>query len=192
MESTPSPTLLLAQQARLASHAMQTVTAVQKSAALASIAQILAERKGDILDANRIDLENAKQEVEAGRLSSSLFKRLDLAGPDGEKYASLLDGVKDVDNLPDPTARPEVVVQISCLALKSGNAVILKGGKEATHSNEALFRAIKEGLRASDLPPAAVQLVHGRNEVEELLAMDAYVDLVIPRGSKQLVFNERW
>ncbi|KAI8816856.1 Aldehyde/histidinol dehydrogenase [Fimicolochytrium jonesii] len=116
----------------------------------------------------------AKKEVDAGRLSPSLFARLDLSH--GDKFASLLQGVLDVDSLPDPTnkitlarrladdlnlyrvtcpvgvlliifeARPEVVVQISCLAIKSGNAVILKGGKEAAESNRVLFAVLREAL----------------------------------------------
>lgn len=86
-------------------------------------------------------------------------------------------------------ARPEVVVQISCLSIKSGNAVLLKGGKEAQKSNQALFKAIQKGINAAkiDIPSDIVQLVESREDIKTLLGLDRYVDLVIPRGSNQLV-----
>ncbi|KAJ3163749.1 hypothetical protein HDU88_006241 [Geranomyces variabilis] len=211
----------LAQESRRASLALQSATAAHKSAALLRIHDLLAERKDRILEANTKDLEIARKELEAGRITNALYKRLDLSI--GDKYASLLQGVLDVDKLDDPTgqvslarrldtgldlykvscpvgvlliifeSRPEVVVQISCLALKSSNAVILKGGKEATYSNQALFEVIQEALASlapdvqENIPPASVQLVTSRDEIASLLSLDAYIDLVIPRGSKQLV-----
>ncbi|KAI9090551.1 Aldehyde/histidinol dehydrogenase [Phlyctochytrium arcticum] len=211
-------TTTLAQQARLAALQLQTASVEQKSTALKAIHRLLAERKDQILKANKLDLEVAKKEVEAGRLSAALYKRLDLSG---DKFTSLLQGVLDVEQLPDPTgqvslatqldtgldlyrvscpvgvlliifeARPEVVVQISCLALKSGNAVILKGGKEAAQSNQILFQTIQDALASlSDeipIPDTSVQLVSTRDEIASLLKLDVYIDLVIPRGSKQLV-----
>ncbi|TPX59479.1 glutamate-5-semialdehyde dehydrogenase [Spizellomyces sp. 'palustris'] len=218
---TTDDTTTLAQQARLASLALQSASKNHKSAALKRIHDLLAERKDAVLEANKRDLENAKKEVDAGRLSSSLYKRLDLSGGNGDKYAGLLQGVLDVEQLPDPTgqvtlatrldndlelyrvscpvgvlliifeARPEVVVQISCLAIKSGNAVILKGGKEAAHSNQELFKILQDALASLpeelSIPPTAVQLVSTRDEIATLLKLDPYIDLVIPRGSKQLV-----
>lgn len=88
--------------------------------------------------------------------------------------------------------RPEAVIQISTLALKSGNTVILKGGKEAARTNEALVQAIQAALAATasaadSISPSAVQLVAGRDEVADLLQLDEHIDLVIPRGSKELV-----
>ncbi|TPX62922.1 glutamate-5-semialdehyde dehydrogenase [Powellomyces hirtus] len=218
--TVPADANELAQQSRLASLDLQSATLAQKSAALHRIHALLAERKDQILEANKKDLEIAQKDVESGKISSALYKRLDLST--GDKYSVLLQGVLDVDKLDDPTgqvslatrldtgldlyrvscpvgvlliifeARPEVVVQISCLALKSGNAVILKGGKEASHSNQALFQVIKEALASlpaggSQIPPTAVQLVSSRDEIATLLALDKYIDLVIPRGSKQLV-----
>ncbi|KAJ3091439.1 hypothetical protein HK102_000561 [Quaeritorhiza haematococci] len=220
MEATNS-ILQIAQAARTASHKLQSATAKQKSAALHRIHQYLKENREEILAANKLDLENARKEVEAGKLSSSLFKRLDL-GAGGDKYESLLQGVLDVERLPDPTgqvtlatkmdeglelyrvtypvgvlliifeARPEVVVQISCLAIKSGNAVILKGGKEAAHSNAILQKTLQNAIASltgedAGVPENAVQLVSTRSEIAELLKMDQYIDLVIPRGSNQLV-----
>jgi glutamate-5-semialdehyde dehydrogenase len=88
-------------------------------------------------------------------------------------------------------ARPEVVVNISCLALKSGNAVILKGGKEATHTNAALARVIQDALASlpatNGIPREAVQIVETREDISALLDLDRYVDMVVPRGSNSLV-----
>ncbi|KAJ1734902.1 glutamate-5-semialdehyde dehydrogenase [Coemansia biformis] len=215
----------VARSAREASNVLQTVTSAQKSAVLKRIKQVLEERRESIVEANRADKEAAQKEVEAGRLSASLFKRLDIEGAGGEKYATLLQGVDDVDSIPDPIgqvtmarrldnnldlyrvvcpvgvclvifeARPEVVVNIACLAIKSGNAAILKGGKEANRTNQALADAIQYAIATAPAPPGtqtafperAVQVVSTRDEINSLLDMDRYVDLVIPRGSNSLV-----
>ncbi|KNC76512.1 glutamate-5-semialdehyde dehydrogenase [Sphaeroforma arctica JP610] len=208
----------LARRSREASWALQMCTTEQKNDALESIKKILSERKEDIIAANKLDLENAKAAVEAGNLSSTLFKRLDLNGSDGAKYDTLLTGLDDVVTLEDPVgkctlatrlddgldlfrvscpvgviciifeARPECCIQISSLCLKSSNAVILKGGKEAYHSNQVLVNAVREGIkRVPGVPEDLVQLVSSREEVSALLEMDKYIDLVIPRGSNSLV-----
>ncbi|KAL7746548.1 glutamate-5-semialdehyde dehydrogenase [Sorochytrium milnesiophthora] len=139
------------------------------------------------------------------------------AAPAYTKFQGLLDGLSDVMALQDPVgectlarqlddglnlyrvscpigvlliifeARPEVVVQISALALKSGNAVILKGGKEAYHSLQALQSCVAQALEQVGLPKHAVQLVSTRSQIQELLTLDRYIDLVIPRGSNALV-----
>ncbi|KAI9216949.1 Aldehyde/histidinol dehydrogenase [Blastocladiella britannica] len=138
-------------------------------------------------------------------------------GPAGEKYNALVQGVRDVVALDDPLnqitlareldrgldlyrvtvpigvvliifeARPEVVVQISALAIKSGNAVVLKGGKEATHSLRALHTHVQTALAAHGLPPSCVHLVEGRAAIAHLLTLDHLLDLCIPRGSNALV-----
>ena len=152
-------------------------------------------------------------------MSKALLKRLDLSLPG--KWESMVQGVLDIDQLDDPVgkvdlareldnglelyrvscpvgvlliifeARPEVVVQISCLSIKSGNSVLLKGGKEAQQSNMALFAAIQRGIQASagksSITPDVVQLVESREDIKTLLGLDRFVDLVIPRGSNQLV-----
>ncbi|KAJ1561326.1 hypothetical protein HK405_004234 [Cladochytrium tenue] len=209
----------LARRAREAALRMQAASGAAKSAALRAIHASLVRSADSIIAANKVDLEHAAAEVAAGRMSQSLLKRLDLGAATGDKYASLLQGVLDVDKLPDPTdqitlatrlddgldlyrvtapigvllvifeARPEVVVQISSLSLKSSNAVILKGGKEASRTNAALFAAIREALAGGGVgvPEDAVQLVETRADVDELLAQDRFVDLVIPRGSAALV-----
>jgi glutamate-5-semialdehyde dehydrogenase len=169
-------------------------------------------------------------------MSSSLLKRLDLlSSPD--KYDSMLQGVSDVANLPDPTgqvtyaskldeglelyrvtcpigvllvifeARPEVIVNITALAIKSGkltlsqdlrqtligldagNAAILKGGKESLHTQAAMSKVIQRALSSTRIPEAYIQTVETREEIASLLEQDRYIDLVIPRGSNSLVSN---
>ncbi|KAJ1816710.1 glutamate-5-semialdehyde dehydrogenase [Coemansia sp. RSA 2675] len=212
----------VARAAREASNLLQTISSDQKSAVLRRIRQVLEERRSEIVLANQQDKEAAQREVEAGRLSSSLFKRLDIET--GEKYATLLQGVDDVDSISDPIgqvtlarkldndldlyrvvcpvgvclvifeARPEVVVNIACLAIKSGNAAILKGGKEAARTNQALADAIQHAIATTPavegqtkFPERSIQVVSTRDEISTLLDMDRYVDLVIPRGSNALV-----
>ncbi|KAJ1933339.1 glutamate-5-semialdehyde dehydrogenase, partial [Linderina pennispora] len=211
----------IARAARSASNMLQTVSSAQKSAVLKRIKQVLAERRDEIIAANNEDKEAAQKEVEAGRLSASLFKRLDIEGANGDKFATLLQGVDDVDRIADPIgqvtlarrldqgldlyrvtcpvgvclvifeARPEVVVNIACLAIKSGNAAILKGGKEAARTNRVLAAAIQHAIAttegAQEFPATAVQVVETRDEISALLDMDRYVDIVIPRGSNSLV-----
>jgi glutamate-5-semialdehyde dehydrogenase len=167
-------------------------------------------------------------------MSDSLLKRLDLGR--GDKWEAMLQGISDVAALPDPTgnityasqlddglelyrvscpigvllvifeARPEVVVNIAALAIKSGrfrfcqsvhpywicwsgagNAAILKGGKESNRTTQLLSQAITEGLSKTALPSTYVQTIQTRAEVSSLLELDQYIDLVIPRGSNALV-----
>ncbi|KAG0746013.1 hypothetical protein G6F57_009067 [Rhizopus arrhizus] len=206
----------IARSARLASVSLQSVSNEQKNEALLRIKQVLNERRQEIFEANEKDKQVAKGLVESGKLSESLFKRLDVC--QGDKFDTILSGVSDITQLPDPTkkitmatkldeglelyrisvpvgvlltifeARPEVVVNISCLALKSGNAVILKGGKEATHTNAALARVIQDALASLPvIPKEAVQIVETREDISALLDLDRYIDLVVPRGSNSLV-----
>ncbi|KAL9543054.1 hypothetical protein MBANPS3_008297 [Mucor bainieri] len=214
-----SPVVETARAARLASVSLQSVTNEQKNEALLKIKQVLSERREEIFKANEQDKKIAEDLVKQGKLSSSLFKRLDVC--QGDKFDTILSGVSDITQLPDPTkkvtmatklddglelyrltvpvgvlltifeARPEVVVNISCLALKSGNAVILKGGKEATHTNAALARVIQDALASlpagNGIPKEAVQIVETREDISALLDLDRYIDLVVPRGSNSLV-----
>ncbi|GBC05390.1 hypothetical protein RclHR1_00620030 [Rhizophagus clarus] len=205
----------IAQRARIAANKLQYVTTQDKSIALNKIKSVLADKKQEIFKANRTDKKNAEILVNAGTLSASLFKRLDLEK--GDKFDTILKGVSDIDQLPDPTgqitysskldeglelyrvtcpvgvllvifeARPEVVVNISSLAIKSGNAVILKGGKESILSLTALSTAIQSALVDTKIPPDAIQLVETREEIKALLELDKYIDLVVPRGSNSLV-----
>lgn len=218
--------------ARQAANVLQTVDTAQKSVALKLIKQKLASAKDEILKANKIDKDLALQQVEAGKLSSSLYKRLDLEGPG--KFDTMLEGISDIDQLEDPAgkvqaatrldnglelyrvscpvgvllvifeARPEVVVNIAALAIKSGNAAILKGGKESFHTCSAISTAIRQALddaakSSSDnedektiIPADAVQIVESRQDIDGLLKQDKYIDLVIPRGSNSLVKYIQW
>lgn len=218
--------------ARQAANVLQAVDTAQKSVALKLIKQKLASAKDDILKANKIDKDLALQQVEAGKLSSSLYKRLDLEGPG--KFDTMLEGISDIDKLEDPAgkvqaatrldnglelyrvscpvgvllvifeARPEVVVNIAALAIKSGNAAILKGGKESFHTCSAISTAIRQALddaaksssenedEKSSIPADAVQIVESRQDIDGLLKQDKYIDLVIPRGSNSLVKYIQW
>ncbi|KXS09222.1 gamma-glutamyl phosphate reductase GPR [Gonapodya prolifera JEL478] len=214
-------TLEIARAARGASLELQAASLESKSLALHRIAEQLLKDKETLRQANQRDLDEARARKDKGELSEALFKRLDLFGPDGSKFETLLEGVKDVDKLADPTgqvtyacklddgldlyrvtcpvgvlliifeSRPEVVVQISTLAIKSGNAVILKGGREAAHSNAALHASLTTALSSlpagSGVPPQAIQLVSTRDEIAALLKLDEYIDLAIPRGSNEFV-----
>ncbi|KAF0475623.1 glutamate-5-semialdehyde dehydrogenase [Gigaspora margarita] len=201
--------------ARKASIELQNLTAENRSFALNKIKTVLENKKRNIFKANEQDKQNADQLVKDGTLSASLFKRLDLES--GDKFATMLQGISDIDRLPDPIeqitysskldeglelyrvtcpvgvllvifeARPEVVVNITALAIKSGNAVILKGGKESILTLTALSSAIQSALSYTAIPPNAIQLVETRGEIDALLDMDKYIDLVIPRGSNSLV-----
>jgi glutamate-5-semialdehyde dehydrogenase len=181
-----------------------------RNQALEAIAQSLEAAVPEILAANQADCQTAQEEG----LASALYARLKL---DETKLRGAIAGVRDVAKLPDPIgvvqihreldtelvlkrvtcplgvlgvifeARPDAVVQISSLAIKSGNGVILKGGKEAIRSCEALVKAIHQGLQQAGLDPDVVQLLTTREETLELLKLDAYVDLIIPRGSNSFV-----
>ncbi|KAF9397670.1 hypothetical protein BGX21_008632, partial [Mortierella sp. AD011] len=164
----------IASDAREAANVLQTLNTSQKSAFLNAIHQKLALAKEQILASNKLDKDLARPQVEAGKLSASLFKRLDLEGPG--KFETMLQGIKDIEQLDDPVgkvlmanklddglelyrvscpvgvllvifeARPEVVANIAALALKSSNAAILKGGKESFHTCEAVSKAIREAM----------------------------------------------
>ncbi|MCS6782496.1 MAG: glutamate-5-semialdehyde dehydrogenase [Gloeomargarita sp. SKYBB_i_bin120] len=206
-----TPELLqIAQQARQAAQRLATLDTAAKNQALAAVIQSLEAHQAAILQANQADMERSQQ---AG-LPAALLQRLKLSA---DKLASNIKGVQDVMHLPDPVgqrqlhreldeglilervtcplgvlgvvfeARPEAVIQISALALKSGNAVILKGGQEATESCQVLVQAIQEGLQQTQVPPTAVQLLTTRAEIQQLLELDEYVNLLIPRGSNAFV-----
>ncbi|EAU90319.1 glutamate-5-semialdehyde dehydrogenase [Coprinopsis cinerea okayama7 len=207
----------IAKAAKAAFDRSQLVPSTERITALEAIHKQLQAHKDEILAANVEDLKAAQEEVNAGRMSESMLKRLDLGR--GDKWDSMLQGILDVSALPDPTgivnyaselddglelyrvscpigvllvifeARPEVVVNIATLAIKSGNAAILKGGKESNRTTVLLSKAISAGLAQTALPETYIQTIQTRAEVSSLLAMDRYIDLVIPRGSNSLVRN---
>ncbi|KAK0635569.1 Aldehyde/histidinol dehydrogenase [Bombardia bombarda] len=204
-----------AQAAKSASHVLATLPASARNDALTAIHTELTAARDDILTANARDLDLARQAAADGRLSQSLVSRLDL-GKKG-KWEDMLKGILDVRDLDDPVgrvtlrtrlddgldlervtcpigvlliifeARPEVIANIASLAVKSGNAAILKGGKESTESFIAISRAISAALDKTQVPNAAIQLVTTRDVIPQLLDLDQHIDLVIPRGSNELV-----
>lgn len=210
----PSDIEALARRARAAARAIQSSSGAARDAALAAMHAGLAAQRDTLLAANARDKEAAGAALAEGTVAPALVKRLDLSG---RKFDAVLDGVQSVGRLADPVgvvsmarkmdeglelfrvscpigvvavvfeARPEAAVQIAALSVKSGNAVILKGGKEGEESNKAIVACIREALRAADFPEDAVQLVATREEVRELLDQDQFVDLIIPRGSNALV-----
>ena len=199
----------MAQAARNASRLLATTSSEIRTKVLHKLADELEQRAVTILAANAEDVRAAE-----GVLDDSALQRLKL---DAVKLATMVQGVRAVATLPDPLhrvqlhrqldeglvltrvscplgvlcvvfeSRPDALIQISALALKSGNAVLLKGGSEAHHSNAALLIAVQAALRGMDLPEAAVQGLPDRAAVAALLQRPDLVDLVIPRGSNALV-----
>ncbi len=208
--TTTSGLIQIAQQTRHAATKLAVLSTEDKNQGIEAIAQALELAKDDILAANLADCQAA---TTAG-IAKPLYKRLLL---DEHKLRDAIAGVRDVGKLDDPIgkvqihreidtglilkritcplgvlgiifeARPEAAIQIVSLAIKSGNGVILKGGKEALRSCEAIVKAIKQGLSHTAVNPDAVQLLTTRSEILELLQLDKYVDLIIPRGSNAFV-----
>ncbi|WP_448267917.1 glutamate-5-semialdehyde dehydrogenase [Nostoc sp. DSM 114159] len=205
-----SPLITIAGQTRQAASKLAILSTEAKNQALEAIAQALELARDEILQANIADCKAATAEG----ISQPLYKRLQL---DEHKLRDAIAGVRDVGKLADPIgkvqihreldtglilkritcplgvlgiifeARPEAAIQIVSLAIKSGNGVILKCGKEAVRSCEAIVKAIKQGLSQTAVNPDAVQLLTTREETLELLKLDKYVDLIIPRGSNSFV-----
>jgi glutamate-5-semialdehyde dehydrogenase len=205
----------VAGRAKVASRLLATISGERRNAALKAAADAIEERKSEILTANQRDCDDATHALETGRITRALFERLSISERGITQMAA---GVREVAALPDPLhrklavtelddgltlckeswpvgvigivfeARPEIVPQIAALALKSGNAVILKGGAEAAHSNRALVSIWSHALMPfSDIPPDAISLLHTRQEVGEMLSLAGEIDLIIPRGSRELV-----
>ncbi|KAJ9096343.1 hypothetical protein QFC21_005163 [Naganishia friedmannii] len=205
----------IAKAARQAYEDSQLVDPSERDVALRSISQHLSEHRDEILAANAKDMDAANALLAQGKLSASLVSRLDLTRPG--KFDAMLQGIQEVVDLPLPTgrttyakeldeglelyrvtcpigvllvifeARPEVVVNIAALAIKSGNAAILKGGKESIHTATLLSTLIQQSLSSGKLPPALIQAVSSREEITALLSQDKYIDLVMPRGGNALV-----
>lgn len=186
-----------------------------KNNALEAIADALKQNKNYIMAQNEEDLKKAKILLEKGEISQAIYDRLKLSEA---KFNDVISGILDVKKLPDPInntlcatkldeglelykvscpigvigvifeARPDVVVQISSLAIKSSNAVILKGGIEALLTNNAFVKIINETLaKISEFPSNVINFVESREDVAQMLSMNKYIDLIIPRGSNKLV-----
>ena len=186
------------------------VSTETKNQALETIAKALEAATSEILEANVQDCQRAQK----SGLANALYARLKL---DAIKLEGAIAGVRSVATLEDPVgsvqlhrelddglvlkrvscplgvlgvifeARPDAVVQIAALAIKSGNGVLLKGGQEALYSCQALVKAIQQGLSQSDISPNVVALLTSREETLELLNLDQDVNLIIPRGSNEFV-----
>ena len=199
-------------QARAASRALAAANTGEKNAALMSIYDALKDAKSDILSANKIDMDNGQK----NDLDAALLDRLEL---NDARFEGMLQGLKDVSTLPDPIgevtdmtfrpsgihlgkmrvplgvvgmiyeSRPNVTLEAASLALKSGNAIILRGGSEAFESNQAIAKCIHKGLQKAGLSEHSVQVLEttDRAAVGELITMTEYVDVIVPRGGKGLI-----
>jgi len=207
--------LKIAQNAKEAALKLANLPSELKNSALEAVAEALEANKQAIIAANKQDLAEAEKLVNSGELSQAVFNRLKL---DENKMHDMIAGVRDIISLNDPInkcllareldsglnlykiscpigvlgiifeARPDVITQISALAIKSSNAVILKGGKEAINTNKAIFKVITQALEnLADFPKNAINQVFSREDVNAMLEMDNYIDLIIPRGGNSLV-----
>jgi glutamate-5-semialdehyde dehydrogenase len=215
LQTSESSVASIARRARTASRAIARLSAEARNEALIAVAQAIEQSARKILDANERDCRAAEAEIAAGRMSSAMLARLSVTE---RGIAQMAAQVREVARLEDPLgrrlsatelddglvlykescpfgvvgvifeSRPDVVPQLASLALKSGNAVLLKGGVEAAHTNEALVSIWREGLRRFPAIRAdSINLLHTRADVKEMLALDRDVDLIIPRGSYALV-----
>ena len=209
-QAADQPLRLVAETTRQAAQTLASLSAEAKNRAIEAVAMALEANATAIVAANQADCDAAV----ADHLAQPLYGRLKL---DRVKLEGAIAGLRDVARLPDPVgtvqihreldaglvltrravplgvlgvifeSRPDAVMQISALAIKSGDGVILKGGREAVRSCTALVQAIKQGLAAAGVDPAVVQLLTTREETRALLDLEGYVDLIIPRGSNAFV-----
>ena len=200
---------IIAQKTQSSSLQLAILNQESRNQALEAIASALDANQEEIVKANELDCQEAE-----GTISSSLFARLKLGQ---KKLQGAIVGIRDLIKLDDPIglvslrreldeglimervscpvgvlgvifeARPDALIQIVSLAIKSGNGVILKGGKEALNTCTTLIKIIHQALTNTEVSPDAVQLLTTREEIKALLALDEYVDLIIPRGSNQFV-----
>lgn len=198
--------------ARLAARALAGSTEKMRRQALEGISRALAEQKAEVLSANAKDVASASKDGLAGALLDRLILN-------EARFEAMISALRDLISLPDPLsevrkignrpnglevfrrrvplgvlaiiyeARPNVTIEAASLALKSGNAIVLRGGREANRSNAALVRAVQQALVQAGLPKDCVQRVQddSRKHVKELLQAVGKVDLVIPRGGAELM-----
>ena len=203
-----------AKAARAAALKLANTSTDVKNRALLEMASAIAQKKREILDANAKDVEAAEALVKKGKLSKAFVNRLKLSLP---KIDDIVEGIKSVAHLDDPVgktlysieldnglelyrvscpigvigaifeSRPDALPQISSLCLKSGNAVLLKGGSEARFSNGVLFETIAKATESAGVPKGWIQLAETREDVKEMLKCEGCIDLFVPRGSKEFV-----
>ena len=205
----------IAKDAKDASLKIASISTELKNKALLNIAQKIENSSEEIFQANRQDLSDAEILVANGEITKSTFNRLKL---DENKMRDMVQGIRDIANLEDPVnkvllkreldkdlilekvscpigvlgiifeARPDVIAQISSLAIKSANAVILKGGKESVNTNKKIMSVVNSALKELEgFPENVVQQVFTREDVAQMLKCDKYINLIIPRGGNKLV-----
>ena len=205
----------LAAAAREAAQQLAVASAATRNAALEAMARGLEAARDDILVANRADLDAARELVERGGLAAPLVKRLDLGGA---KFDAAVAMVRGVAQQPDPLgqtqsateldpglelfrvsvpigvigvifeSRPDALVQIASLCLKSGNAALLKGGREAVRTNQAVAAAMAAAAsQVEGIPSGWMALLETREDVRAMLQEDECLDLIVPRGSNEFV-----
>jgi glutamate-5-semialdehyde dehydrogenase len=211
-ESLRQEALALAQRAKAASRKLAPLSAAEKNRALHLMADTIERERGHLIEQNNKDLGAAEK---AG-LSRALLDRIAL---DSARVQAMANGLREIAALPDPVgevtrmwrrpnglqvgrmriplgvigiiyeARPNVTADAAALCLKSGNAVILRGGSEAFFSNQAIGELLRTACAKTQVPPYAIQVVQSRNHslVNELLQLEAYLDLIIPRGGEELI-----
>ena len=202
----------LGQQAKAASRVLARANTQAKNAALQAIHSALQAGQADVLAANAIDMQQGRDR----NLDAALLDRLELTPA---RFDGMLEGLQQVMALIDPIgvmtdlayrpsgiqlgkmrvplgvvgmiyeSRPNVTLEAASLAIKSGNAIILRGGSEAFHSNQAIAKCVQAGLAASGLPASGVQVINtaDRAAVGLLITMTEYVDVIVPRGGKSLI-----
>ena len=206
---------IIAKEAKEASLKIAALSSEIKNSALNAVADAIEKNAEKIFSANKVDLTDAEKLVENGEITKSTFNRLKL---DENKMRDMIQGVRDIAKLPDPVnktilkreldnnlvlekitcpigvlgiifeARPDVISQISSLAIKSSNAVILKGGKESTNTNKTILEIINSALETIEgFPKNVVSQVFTRDDVAQMLKCDKYINLIIPRGGNNLV-----
>ncbi len=199
-----------AKKAKEASYAVAQLSGEQKNRALENIAEALKANSQEIFEANAYDLEQAEKDG----LAQPIIKRLSFKQA---KLNEVISGLESLIRLPEPVnrtlmsreldeglklyrvscpigvigvifeSRPDALVQISALCLKSGNCSLLKGGSEALHTNRALFSIISRAASGAGIPQCSMHLLETREDVKGMLALSDYIDLIIPRGSNQFV-----
>ena len=198
--------------AKKASELMSNITGDQKNNALFELKKNLNSFKSDLIEANKIDINNAK----SAKLSSSIIDRLSL---NQDTINGMISGLEEIIELENPVgriisewtrpngllikkisvplgvigiiyeSRPNVTIDASSIAVKAGNAIILRGGKDSFYSSHKLNEIINFSFKAADLPDNVVQMIPSpdRSEVDKMLKLDSYIDVIIPRGGKDLI-----